>query len=168
MDTNDFTSLNQHTFNMLKKILFIIGAVLIFVSCSTNDKYDSSVCQDFINKYCYEIAFNGNSTEYDASLKNISQQEFSDIIGQLKGIITTAYTELTDISVLQSRTEMKERYEQFNDQVMIQQFKYLNGIVDDAKSLKLLDSQNKKAYDELQPIIEDVASTDIQIKYMIR
>ena len=153
---------------MLKKIFFFIGAILIFVSCSTNDKYDSSVCQDFINKYCYEIAFNGNHTEYDASLKSISQQEFSDMIGQLKCIITKAYTELTDISVLQNRTEMKEQYEQFNDQIMIQHFKYLNGIVDDAKSRGLLDSKNRKTYDELQPIIEDVASTDIQIKKMIR
>lgn len=154
--------------NMQKIFLFIIGAFIIFVSCSTNDKYDSSVCQDFINKYSYEIAFNGNSKEYDASLKNISQQEYSDIIGQLKGIITKAHTDLTDISVLQNRTEMKEKYKQFNEQIMVQQFKYLNGIVDDAQSRGLLDSNNKKAYDELQPIIEDVASTDIQIKNMIR
>ncbi len=63
---------------------------------------------------------------------------------------------------------MKEQYEQFNEQIMIQQFKYLNGIADDAKSRGLLDSKNKKAYDELQPIIEDVAFTDIQIKNIIR
>lgn len=90
------------------------------------------------------------------------------MIGQLKGIITQAYTELTNISVLDNRTKMKEQYEQFNDKTMIQQFKLLNGIVDDAKSRELLDTSNKKAYRELQPIIDEVASTDIHIKRILQ
>lgn len=153
---------------MLKRFFSAISVALIFMACNTNDKYDSSVCQNFIDKYSYETAFNDNSAKYDASLKNISQNEFSDMIGQIKGIITQAYTELTNISVLESRTDMKEQYELFNGSIMFQQFKLINGIIDDADSRGLLDSKNKKAYDELQPIMENVISTDIQIKNMIR
>lgn len=153
---------------MLKRFLLTIVVVLIFAACSTNDKYNSSVCQNFINKYSYEEAFNDNSAQYDASLKSIPQKEFSEMIGQLKGIITQAYTELTNISVLESRAEMKEQYEQFNDKMMLQHFKFLKGIVDDANFRGLLDSNNKKAYHKLQPIMENAASTDIRIKNMTR
>lgn len=150
------------------KLITGLVVTLLFVACSTNDKYDSAVCQGYIYKYAYETAFHGNSAEYDASLRNISQKEFSEMIGQLKSIVNEAHTELTNISVLKSRTEMREQYEQFNNKTMLQQFKYLNGIVDDSDSRGLLDSSNKKAYDELLPILENVASTDIQIKNMIR
>lgn len=152
----------------MNKLITGLVVALLLVACSTNDKYDSAVCQGYIDKYSYETAFHGNSAEYDASLRNISQNEFSEMIGQLKGIVTDAYTELTNISVLESRTEMREQYEQFNDKTMLQQFKYLNRIVDDSDYRHLLDSSNKKAYDELKPILEEVASTDIQIKNMIR
>lgn len=154
---------------MLKDLLFTFWGSLLLVACSTNDKYDSSVCQDFINKYSYEGAFNSyNSAEYDESLRHISQKEFSEMIGQLKGILAIAYTELTNISVLESRSEMKEQYEQFNDKIMLQHYKFLYGIVDDAEYRGLLDSDNKKSWEELQPIKEDVASADNQIMQMIR
>lgn len=90
------------------------------------------------------------------------------MIGQLKEILAVAYTELTNISVLESRSEMKEQYDQFNDKIMLQHYKYLYGIVDDAEYRGLLDSDNKKSWEELQTIMEDVASADIQIKQMIR
>ncbi|MBD5210927.1 MAG: hypothetical protein HDS77_06640 [Bacteroidales bacterium] len=153
---------------MRTNFLYAVVITILLAACNTNDKYDSTACQNFIDKYSYEISFFGNSNDYNTSLKNIPQKEYSEMICQLKGIINKAHTELTEISEIKSITEMREQYIKFNDNIMLRQYKYLYGIVDDANYRDLLDDNNKKAYDELQQITEKVANLDIKIKQLTR
>lgn len=152
----------------IKTLLALVVGLLAIACSKVNDKYDPSLCQNFINEYSFEEAFHNDSKAYNSSLKNISQDDYASMIGQLKGIITQAYTEITNISVLQNNAEMKQAYEDFNDKPMLQQYKIVNGIVDDANSRDLLNDSNREAYMELAPIKENIAETDIEIKNRIR
>ena len=153
----------------IKSFIFLITCSFILSACSGSNTYNPELSAELVDEYCYETKFKGDHEGYDKMINSLSQSTFAEIIGQLHGIVIEAQKQLESIKTLNTLTQQKTAYAEFNDGVMLYNFEELNGLIGDAMSRNLLNESNTKAYNKVRQIIEnEIVPLDESIRNRVR
>lgn len=140
----------------LAKKLCLLTILLLTAACSGNS-YDSNKCDSYIHKYSsdYNSKFTYDKEAYNESLRSISPDEFTDIIKQLKAIMSNYKRQVEKINKMGTLTEQMDAMGRLNDTVMLSQFNSLFNLVNDASAQALVVEDNLKELQGLADIMNE-------------